>query len=267
MFPELFTVGPVVIHTYGLLVALGILAGVILGEHLNRQSGGEPGRIVDMSVIVVLAGLAGARIIFVLDNWGYYAQDPVEILKFWQGGLVFYGGLAGGTAAFILVIRHYRLYLWDMLDIGAAAVALGHAFGRLGCFSAGCCYGRPSTLPWSITFTDPHCLAVEVLNTPVHPTQLYSFLFLTTLAAFLAYLHPRRRFPGQMAAVYLLSYGIFRFAVEFLRGDPRGSLEAAGITLSVSQWASLTATAAGVFIYFFLSRKPRKAGNIEDGSR
>ena len=204
MFPELASIGPVIIHTYGLFVALGILIGVTLGEHLYRRAGGEPGRIVDMSVIVVLAGLTGARITFVLINWGFYTEAPLEIIKFWRGGLVFYGGLIGGSAAFILTTRYYRLPLRDMLDIGAAVVPLGHAFGRLGCFSAGCCYGRPSNLPWSVTFTDPQCLAAGILNTPVHPTQLYSFLFLAGLTVFLVWLYPRRRFPGQMVAFYLI---------------------------------------------------------------
>ncbi len=261
MLPELFTIGPVVIHTYGILVALGILAGVILGEHLNRQSGGEPGRIVDISVIVVLAGLIGARITFVIINWEYYAQTPLEILMFWRGGLVFYGGLTGGGAALIFVTRYYRLNLWDMLDIGAVALPLGHAFGRLGCFSAGCCYGKPAALPWSVTFTDPHCLATDVLNTPVHPTQLYSFLFLSGLTVFLVRLYPKKRFPGQIASIYLVSYGIFRFTVEFLRGDPRGSFSAAGITLSISQWMSLAVLAAGASTFILLSGRSKRAGN------
>ncbi len=264
MFPELLSIGPVTIHTYGLLVAVGILAGVLLGEHLFRQAGGEPGRIIDMSVIVVLAGLVGARFAFVLINWDYYAGAPLEILKFWRGGLVFFGGLIGGSAAFILLTRFYSLPLREMLDIGAAVVPFGHAFGRLGCFSAGCCYGKPSNLPWSVTFSHPDCLAADVLNIPVHPTQLYSFLFLAGLTAFLVRLHPRRRFPGQMASFYLLFYGVFRFAVEFLRGDPRGSIRAAGITLSVSQWLSLAVFITGAAMYVLFSRRTRQNAAGED---
>jgi phosphatidylglycerol:prolipoprotein diacylglycerol transferase len=260
MFPELFTIGPLAIHTYGLMVALGILAGVGLAEYLHRSSGGEPGRVVDMALIVVICGLIGARILFILINFRYYASNPMETIMMWKGGLVFYGGLLGGILALLGCIRFYRLPLWPMLDIGAAAIALGHAMGRLGCFTAGCCYGRLSDLPWAVTFTDPRCLAVEVLNHPVHPTQLYSFLFLMGLTGFLVWLHPRKKFPGQGAAAYLILYGLFRFSVEFLRSDPRGAWSLMNTTLATSQWISVAAVAAGVVIYMLLARKNREGG-------
>ena len=136
MFPELFSIGPVTVHTYGLMVALGIVAGVALAEYLYRRSGGAPGRITDMALIIVISGLIGARILFVLVNLSYYIANPVEIVMLWKGGLVFYGGLLGGFLALLACIRYYRLPLWSMLDIGAAAIALGHGFGRLGCFTA-----------------------------------------------------------------------------------------------------------------------------------
>ena len=254
MFPELVSIGTFTIHTYGILVALGILAGVSLMEYLHRRAGGEPGRIVDMSLIIVLSGLVGARIVFVIVNFSYYADNPFEILMLWKGGLVFYGGLIGGAAALLACGYFYRLPLRSTLDAGAAGVSIGHAFGRLGCFAAGCCYGRLSDLPWSVTFTHPRCLAVEVLNKAVHPAQLYSFFFLAALTAFLVWLHGRRRFPGQVAAVYLILYSLFRFVVEFWRGDPRGTLEILGVTLAVSQWISLVVFFLGTGLYYFLSK-------------
>jgi phosphatidylglycerol:prolipoprotein diacylglycerol transferase len=260
MFPELFTIGPLTIHTYGLMVALGILAGVGLAEYLYRSSGGEPGRVIDMALIVVICGLLGARLLFILINFSYYASNPLETVMVWKGGLVFYGGLLGGILALLGCIRFYRLPLWSMLDIGAVAIALGHGLGRMGCFSAGCCYGQFTDLPWAVTFTDPRCLAVEVLGQPVHPTQLYSFLFLIGLTGFLVWLHPRKKFPGQGAAAYLILYGLFRFGVEFLRSDPRGDFSLLGVTLATSQWISLLAVLAGVVIYLQLARKNREGG-------
>jgi phosphatidylglycerol:prolipoprotein diacylglycerol transferase len=263
MFPELLTIGSLTIHTYGLMVALGILAGVGLAEHLYRKSGGEPGRVIDMALIVVICGLIGGRLLFILINFSYYASNPLETVMVWKGGLVFYGGLLGGILALLGCIRLYRLPLWHILDIGAAAIALGHALGRLGCFSAGCCYGQLTDLPWSVTFSDPRSLAVEVLNQPVHPTQLYSFLFLMGLAGFLVWLHPRKKFPGQGAAAYLFLYGLFRFGVEFLRSDPRGAFSLMGTTLATSQWISLASVAAGVTIYVILNRRSRQPTGIE----
>ena len=261
MLPELVTIGPLTIHTYGLMVALGILAGVSLAEVLHRRSGGIPGRIVDISLIVVLSGLLGARVLFVAVSWKYFAANPVEIFMIWKGGLVFYGGLLGGIAGIYACIRLYRMETGLVLDIGAIAIALGHAMGRLGCFSAGCCYGKVADLPWSITFTDPRCLATEVLNQPVHPTQLYSSAFLFSLTGFLVWLQlrdrflGRKRFGGQVASSYLVLYGLFRFTVEFFRGDARGALPVGGLALSTSQWISIGMVGAGVCAYILLQRR------------
>lgn len=266
VLPELVTVGSVTIHTYGLLVAMGILFAVILAEYLHRRTGGEPGRIIDMSFIVVLSGLLGARLIYVIVNFGYYTGRPLEILMLWKGGLVFYGGLIGGTVSLFIAVHYFRLPVLGTMDLGAAAVSIGHAFGRLGCFTAGCCYGRFTDLPWAVTFTNPDCLAAEVMNLPVHPVQLYSFLFLSLMTIFLVWLHGRRSFEGQIAAVYLIIYGLFRFGVEFLRGDPRGNFGILGLTLSVSQWISLLALIFGAGMYSVLFRKAHSR-NKEGGRR
>jgi phosphatidylglycerol:prolipoprotein diacylglycerol transferase len=267
VFPELFSAGSFTVHTYGLLVALGVLASIILAEYMHRRTGGEPGRIIDMSFMVVLAGLLGARLIYVLVNFQYYTEKPLETLMLWKGGLVFYGGLIGGAGALIVLVHWYRLSIREMMDIGAAAVCIGHAFGRLGCFAAGCCYGRFTDLPWAVTFTNPDCLAVEVINEPVHPVQLYSFVFLSCLTVFLVWLHRRRSFPGQVAVTYIIFYCLFRFGVEFLRGDPRGTLEILGATLSVSQWLSLVVFLLGVGMYTILRRKESESRIHEPGDR
>lgn len=262
MYPDLLHIGPIVIHTYGLMVALGILAGVSLAEYLHRRDGGEPGRMVDMALLVVVSGLAGARLFFVLVNLEYYKAHPLETVMIWKGGLVFYGSLIGGAAGLVIAARLYRLPLARTLDVGAPAMALGHALGRLGCFFAGCCHGCPVDLPWSVTFTDPRSLATTVLGKPVHPTQLYEAAFLALLTLFLVWLHPRKRFDGQMAALYLILYPLFRFGVEFLRCDPRGSMAVFGWPLATSQVISLAVLPVGVLLYWILGRRNPEASRV-----
>ena len=142
-----------------------------------------------------------------------------------------------------------------MADTVAPGLALGHAFGRLGCFAAGSCYGKPTGLPWAVTYTDPRSLAADVLGVPVHPTQLYSFGFLTLLSAILAVKARRPAFKGQIIAFYTIFYGTYRFAVEFLRGDPRGDAALLGVTLSTSQWISAALVPLAVAAYIYLHRK------------
>ncbi|TNF46376.1 prolipoprotein diacylglyceryl transferase [bacterium] len=255
MFPEAFQIGPISLHTYGIMVALGILIGVALSEFLWRQQGGEPGKIVDLSFMVVLSGLIGARIVFVLVNLDYYRGNPLEIFMIWKGGLVFFGALIGGALGLAIAVRLYRLPFWAIMDITAPGMALGHTLGRLGCFSAGCCFGEPTTAWWAVTFTDPRCLATDVLNTPVHPTQLYSFFGLLALAVFLVWKQWRKSFDGQIIAMYIGIYSIFRFIVEFFRGDFRGGVEIAGTFLSTSQIFALALLPLAISIYIYCSRK------------
>ena len=254
MYPELFRIGPLTIHTYGAMYALGILAAAGLSEHLYRRRGGEPGVMVDMALPVVIGVFLGARTLFVLVEREYYFQNPLEIFMVWKGGLVFYGGLIGGALAFIITTRVMKLKLWHLADTVAPGVALGHGLGRMGCFFAGSCYGRPTDVPWAITYTDPNSLARDILGIPVHPTQLYSATFLVLLSAILVFVGSRSNFRGQMIASYGILYGTFRFFIEFLRGDPRGAVTLADITLSTSQVVSLVLVPLSIGIYMYLKR-------------
>jgi len=249
MFPEALQIGPLSLHTYGIMVALGILCGVLLAEFLWRRQGGEPGKVVDLSFMVVLSGLIGARIVFVLVNLDYYLGNPLEIIMIWKGGLVFFGALFGGILGLIAAVRLYQVPFWATMDAVAPGMAFGHALGRLGCFSAGCCFGEPTTAWWAVTFTDPRCLATDVLNTPVHPVQLYSAFALLVLTAFLVWKHSRKRFDGQILALYMGIYSVFRFAVEFFRSDYRGGVDFAGTFLSTSQIFALALLPVAVLIY------------------
>ncbi len=239
MYPELLHLGPFVIHTYGFFFALAILAGITLAEHLHRRDGGQPGTFADLGLMVILGVLIGARTLFIIVNWKYFLDNPAEIPMIWRGGLVFYGGLIGGALAFMAAVRLKGLQLWRSADTLAPALALGHAIGRLGCFFAGSCYGKPTDLPWAVTYTDPRSLAGDMLGVPVHPTQLYSSAALLVLTVVLMKVRSRKVFDGQIIALYGLLYGTWRFFIEFLRGDPRGSVTLFDLTLSTSQIVSL----------------------------
>lgn len=255
MHPVLFHIGPLTIHTYGALYALGILAAVGLSEYRYRRVGGEPGVIMDLALPVIIGVLIGARALFIIVEHEYYIRNPAEVLMIWKGGLVFYGGLIGGALAFIITARVRKLELWPMADTVAPGIALGHALGRLGCFFAGSCYGRPTDVAWAVTYTDPHSLARAVLGIPVHPTQLYSAAFLVILSAILIFIGTRSTFKGQVIASYGILYGTYRFFIEFLRGDPRGALTLGHITLSTSQVVSLLLVPVSLGIYLYLKKR------------
>ena len=222
MHPLLLSFRGFKVHTYGVLIALGVLLGIWVLRRGARAEGMDPEKVTDVAFWALLAALAGARVSFILLHWGEYAEDPLQALKFWEGGLVFYGGLIPGILVGVLTIRSKGLPLSETMDLFAPSLALGHAIGRIGCFCAGCCYGSPTSLPWGVIFRDPQSLAP--LGVRLHPTQLYSSLFLFGLFLFLILLRRRKVFAGEVFWSYLLIYSAGRFFLEFLRGDPRTQL-------------------------------------------
>jgi phosphatidylglycerol:prolipoprotein diacylglycerol transferase len=183
MHPVLFQFGNLSFYTYGLLVAIGFLLGIALAMKEARRMGEDPEVILDLAFYLLLAGIIGSRLFYVIENFASYRLSPLDILKFWKGGLTFYGGLIPALMAGIWYVKKHNLRVLKILDIIAPSAAIGHAVGRLGCFSAGCCYGRVCDLPWAVVFTDPKSLAP--LGVSLHPTQIYSslnafFIFLSS---------------------------------------------------------------------------------------
>jgi phosphatidylglycerol:prolipoprotein diacylglycerol transferase len=238
MHPILFKLGPLTIHTYGLFVASGFLLGLGLAVRQARKEGIPPHKIVDLGFYILLAAIIGSRLFFISINASHYIKNPLDILKIWEGGLVFYGGVFLALPAAIWYVKKNGLGIWKTADIFAPSIAIGHAIGRIGCFFAGCCYGKPAELlPWAVTFTDPESLVGASIGIPLHPTQLYesagefiNFLILITLRRY-------KSFNGQLFMAYLLLYSVLRFIVEFFRGDvSRGFIIN---NLSISQGISI----------------------------
>ena len=257
MHPVLINIGKIHIYSYGLMIAIGIVVGLFLARRQAAREGIDPNKIIDIAFYLLVAALIGSRLLFVLTNVKEYVDNPLDIFKIWEGGLVFYGGLIPAVAIGIWYIKRLGLPLWQVFDIFAPSVAIGHAFGRIGCFLAGCCHGTPSSLPWAVTFTDPRSLAPQGI--PLHPTQLYSSLSLFAIFAFLVWLRKRKTFPGELLWSYTLVYSIFRFFMEFLRGDPRGNV--LGGLLSSAQAIGIPLAGISVVMLLYL-RKRGLQGNV-----
>jgi phosphatidylglycerol:prolipoprotein diacylglycerol transferase len=235
MHPILFKVGPLTLHTYGLFISTGVLLAIALAAREARREGLDPQRILDLGFYLLVASIVGSRLLFVLIFYQDYLARPWAIFKLWEGGLVFYGGFALALPVGIWYLRRHHLPLWRTADIWAAPLALGHAVGRIGCFAAGCCYGKPAQIPWAVTFSHPQSLAI--LGVPLHPVQLYEALSNLLIFLFLSFYRRFRRFEGQLFWLYVLLYSVIRFLLEFFRGDARGFIIPS--YLSVSQGISL----------------------------
>src|SRR5262245_24942918 len=240
--PFLGSASPVTIYTYGVLLAAAYLGGLQLAMVRARKRGLDPTRVLDLGIYIIISALIGAKLLLLVTDYRAFADNPRALLDLFRSGGVFYGGLIVAVIVALWYIRHVGLPLWTTCDVFAPGVALGHVVGRLGCFFAGCCYGKPTSVPWAVTFTDPFAAANTgtPLNVALHPTQLYEAgaeaLILTVL---LATERRGRTFPGRTFWLYILLYAISRFVIEFYRDDPRGTVPLFSMIFSTSQFISL----------------------------
>lgn len=251
MYPDLFKIGPFTLHTYGVMLAAAFFLALALAVRQARKEGIPPERIVDLGLYLLVAAIVGSRILFILTEFKFYIKHPLKILMIWEGGLVFFGGLILAIPVGIYYIRKHGLRIWQVADIAAPSVAIAQSVGRLGCFSAGCCYGRPADLPWAVTFTNPNSLAR--LDIPLHPTQLYESLGTFLLFLFLIFLRKKKSFDGQIFWLYALLYSALRFIIEIFRGDQiRGMI--LGTPLSTSQGIAILLFALSLYMLFRLKK-------------
>jgi phosphatidylglycerol:prolipoprotein diacylglycerol transferase len=209
-------VGPFTLHTYGLLVALGFLAALVVVMRGARREGLPPEAVLDLAFVAILAAIVGSRLLYVLFNLRDYLGDPLRVFKVWEGGLIFHGGLLLAIPACLYVVRRSRLPAWVTADVFAPAIALGQAIGRVGCFAAGCCYGAPWDPPFCVTFTNPESLAP--LNVPLFPSQLFAFASGIVVFGVLVAYRARRRAAGQVFWLYLVLASAARLAEDAFRG-------------------------------------------------
>jgi len=254
MHPILFELGSWPVYTYGILLAAAYLLGLQLAVRRAKKRGVDPNRVMDLGIWIIIAALVGAKALLIVVDWDHYRANPGDVFSLVRSAGVFYGGLVVATITGFLLIRRYRLPVWTTADLYAPGIALGHVIGRMGCFFAGCCWGKPTDVPWAITFTNP--AAAENVGTPLnialHPTQLYEAgAELLILALLLATERRGRYFAGRTFWLYMLLYGITRFVIEIYRGDPRGEL----FGMSTSQFVSVLLVPFSLGMLYWLSRR------------
>ncbi len=220
MYPVLFRIGPFTLHTYGVFIAMAFLSAIALALREARREGEDANKILDLCFYMLVAAIVGSRILYVLINWSAFRHDPFEIVRIWHGGLVFYGGFIGALLTALWYMRRKGLPLLKTADIMAPSIAFGLFVGRIGCFFAGCCYGKTCDLPWAVIFTHPESLAPK--GVPLHPTQLYSSLNGLFIFFVLVGIRRIKGFEGQIFWTYVLLYGVTRSIIEHFRGDERG---------------------------------------------
>ncbi len=244
MHPILLKLGPLTIHTYGFFVALGFLTGILMAKKEAVRVGENPEQIMDLCFYILISSVIGARLFYVFTMPGHFFKNPLEIFKIWEGGLVFYGGFISALVFAIVYLKKHRIEIWKIADLLAPSLAIGHALGRIGCFFAGCCYGKICELPWAVTFSHPESLAP--LGISLHPTQLYEAFSNFTIFAILWMLRIRKQFEGQVFWVYVMIYGSVRSILEIFRDDFRGGFMG---PLSPSQVIGIAmAIAAGIML-------------------
>jgi len=258
MLPKLIAYDSWVLPTYGVLVATGFVLGVLLSVHLAARAGLDRQKVYNLGIYVALGAMLGAKLFLVVQDWSYYREQPGQIFSMatLQSGGIYFGGLLTALAVGYWYTRRSGLPFLKTADAFAPGIALGFGIGRLGCFSAGCCWGEPTTLPWAVTFTDPY--AHEIVGVPLgialHPTQLYESAAGLAIFAFLYLRYPRRRFEGQILGWYLLLYPAARLLIEFFRHHSTEALFWRN-TVSDAQVISLALMAVGAWLLWLRPRQ------------
>lgn len=269
------------IHTYGILVAGGFLVAMTMASRAAERSGLDKDKVLDLSFGILVAAMIGSRILFIIVNWDEYAHDLAGIFEFWKGGLVFYGGFIGAVAFSAWYMRKHEMPFLQYADALGPTVAIGQALGRLGCFSAGCCWGGacdahylfaarfpPESLAYQSQAANHLVAAGAPTTIPIHPTQLYEAFGCALIFLFLTYWRSRKRFHGELLALYLMLYAPLRATVETFRGDEErgrvfnflgGWARHAWWNLSTSELISVGIFAAGLAIYVVQSKRTSAA--------
>jgi phosphatidylglycerol:prolipoprotein diacylglycerol transferase len=266
VLPELFKIPFLnfTLNTYGLLLALSFITGLWLAARLAKRDGIEPTRVYDVGLFMLLAQLVGSKLLMVITEWHRFADDPSQLVRaeFLRSGGVYYGGFLAAVSVSFYLAHRYKISWWSLADVCAPGIAVGQFIGRLGCFSAGCCWGKPTNGRLGVLFTErAHELTGVPIDVHLHPVQLYESGAMLIVTGMLLLLHRHRQYRGQVILAYGALYSVTRFIVEFYRDDPRGSL----FGLSTSQLISAIIGPLAIAALIFFWRKRINNGGSPTG--
>ncbi len=265
MHPILFHIGSFTVRSYGVLLITGFLLGLwrgmrLLERRMATEPEGSPRRIspdqlFDVGIVGLLLGIVGARLLFVILNWGpskdsttSFASHPIDAFKIWEGGLSLHGGLAAGILFLMWWCHRHKVSVLALGDVCAPSWALAYVFGRIGCFLNGCCYGGvcDPRLPWAMRFHDEHSAGSAALTPPSHPTQLYAVLFNIMFFIALVQWEKRPRRDGELFFGYIAMYGFYRYIVDIFRVGGTSSFISPHLFISLAQVASIVMVILGI---------------------
>jgi phosphatidylglycerol:prolipoprotein diacylglycerol transferase len=259
MYPDVVHWGFLHIRSYGLMLATAFLVGTWLGLKEARRLGLDPDHLVTVVLVTLISSVLGARALYVIEHIGEFRSQWSSVLAVWQGGLTLYGGVVAGTVGGLVTARRLGMPMWSVADALAPATALGTMFGRIGCFLNGCCYGRPTSMPWGVVYPPDSFPGLEFGNTPIHPAQLYNALFGLALFAVLWSARTRVRVPGTLFWSFVIAFSLGRIVLDFFRAyEPAARVLSFG-ALPITE-SQLVSVALALFGVLMLARLQREAG-------
>jgi phosphatidylglycerol:prolipoprotein diacylglycerol transferase len=255
--PILFELGQFPVRSYGLMMALAFIVGIVVARRRARAAGLDPDVIIDFAFFVILASIAGARAVHVIVQWDYYRTDPLSIFRLWEGGLAQYGGIAAGVVTGIAFFIRRHIHPWAGADIVAPSVALGVAIGRIGCFLNGCCYGKACSLPWAVTFPASSIAGQHAPGAALHPTQVYESLAALGIFFVLIAVDRRKPFDGFTLWLLIILLAAYRFLIDPIRQYEATAMAFQGpqFALTANQVIGLVLIAVSVGFMVFLGRR------------
>jgi len=213
----LIRIGPFAIASYGVMVAIAFIMGIFVAERRAKKYGVLPERVMDLSMVILIGSIIGARALYVFTHISEYRANPWTMFAVWQGGLTFYGGFILAFILSIIYLKSKKISIGKMADIIAPAIALGIGFGRIGCFLNGCCFGKPTHFPISVVFPEYSPCGWILPGQRVHPTQIYSSIDGFVIFLILLVIERKKKFSGELFWFFVLFYSLFRFCIDFLR--------------------------------------------------